>query len=129
MAHMRMHRQVLLTPRALEFTSSKKTKSAGPPCRARDLSCFFESLTPACDEAERQSGELAAAKAAAKAARLEAAGKGPGKGKGHGAAAAAASAARAGEEKALPWPSLARSLTQVRCRGVTGPATRPPRTA
>ena len=46
--------RVLLTPRILEFTS-EKFKDA--PCTARDLSCFFEPLAPACDEAEREAGE------------------------------------------------------------------------
>ena len=45
---------MLLTPRSLEFTSEAFVKA---PCHHRDLSCFFEPLSPPCDAAERRVGE------------------------------------------------------------------------
>jgi hypothetical protein len=46
-------RRVLLTPRVPEYTSDK---FAASPCPQRDLTCFFEPLSPSCDALEQEAG-------------------------------------------------------------------------
>jgi len=89
---------VLLTPRVLEFTSSRQTASAGPPCTHRDLSCFFEPLAPVCDAAEREGGARAHAKRIA---------SDPG-----GSNGRAQNRNRRG--KPTPWPTIAREVRRAR---------------
>ena len=90
--------QVLLTPRVLEFTGSRRTATAGPPCTQRDLSCFFEPLAPLCDAAEREGGARAHAKRIA---------SDPGGSNGH-------AQNRNRYDKPTPWPTIAREVRRAR---------------
>ena len=90
--------RVLLTPRSLEFTSEAFVKA---PCHHRDLSCFFEPLSPPCDAAERRVGEsIAKLKAMRKGEAVAA----KGAGKKHGWQMAAD----------RPWPALAGGTERAR---------------
>ena len=98
-------RRVLLTPRVLEFTHEKFAKS---PCAARDLSCYFVSLSPPCDALEREVGTRRAARLAANSnntATPSSTGRANKRGKG-----SAPYKAIGGRE----WPALPKTLHKVR---------------